>query len=389
MSKPSQFSLKEGEWIGGTPYRVVRPLGLGGMGEVYEVDHTRAGTRRAIKVVREATGAAGDAARRLTREGRALAAIDHPNVVRVYEVGTIADGRPYFAMQLLEGMTVRALVAGGGRIEVRRAAGIVLQALAGLEVVHAHGIVHRDLKPTNLFLYRDETVKVLDFGVAKLLHGATVSTSTAEGMVLGTMRYMAPEQLTGAPVSYAADLYAMGLVLFELVAGQPAFASRARGHGPVLARLRDPAPRLSAVVPEVSAALDEVMVTALAREPSDRFGSAAEFAEHLRAAVLGARTSSGYPAPALRSSTLDWSEGDDEDAAEPTRLWCPPACRGSAPPELPVRPSRWAMAASTCSLVLAGIAAAVAIATAVTRTTWGSGSEAPSAGNVQMRAAPR
>jgi eukaryotic-like serine/threonine-protein kinase len=364
MSKPSQFSLKEGEWIGGTPYRVVRPLGLGGMGEVYEVDHTHTGTRRAIKVLRDMKDVSGNAAMRLTREGRALGVIDHPHVVRVYEIGTIADGRPYFSMQLLEGTTLRGLLARDRKLEPVRALRLMLQALAGLEAVHEQGIVHRDVKPTNLFVCRGETVKVLDFGVAKLLYGTTMSPSTAEGLVLGTMRYMAPEQLSGAPVSCATDVYASALVLFELIAGRHAFQSPKRSDASVVARLREPAPRLSSMAGvQVPAALDAAIARALDRDPAKRFASATGFADALRASWEPNVELDRAPRASIepRKAELQWlSWSDDDDTEEATRVWCP----GSRlVPEVQSNTMlKLGMAASICSLVLGAVAVTIAIA---------------------------
>lgn len=361
-----QFSLTEGAWVGGTPYRVVRPLGMGGMGEVYEVDHTRTGTRRAIKVLREASDASGTAGRRLMREGRALAAIDHPNVVRVFEMGTIADGRPYFAMQLLEGTTFRALLSRDQPVGTVRAIRLVLQALSGLQAVHDSGVVHRDLKPTNLFLCRDECVKVLDFGVAKLLDGSTMSPSTAEGMVLGTMRYMAPEQLSGGQVTPATDVYAMGLVLFEMVARRHAFQSSKGGEAMALARLKRAAPRLSSVTRgPLPRGLEQVVECALQRDASKRYTDAGEFAHALRGCVAWELAADRAPRtpPEPRAS---WHLSEDE---EPTRLRrgvpTPPTGgqRASAPADSLA--CRVGMASSIGALVLASVAAAVAIGAAI------------------------
>jgi eukaryotic-like serine/threonine-protein kinase len=365
MGKP-QFSLTEGQWIEGTPYRVVRPLGLGGMGEVYEVDHTRTGTRRAIKVLRDSSEATGNSARRLLREGRALAAIDHPNVVRVYEMGTIADGRPYFAMQLLEGTTFRGLLSRDEAIGTARALRLVLQALSGLGAVHDFGIVHRDLKPTNLFLCRGECVKVLDFGVAKLLDGTMSSLSTAEGMVLGTMRYMAPEQLSGGPVTTATDVYAMGLVLFELLARRHAFQTGKGGDGQAMARLKGVAPLISSVVSRpLPRGLEEVLACALQREASKRFADAGEFADELRG-CLQEVPEAPVLQPAAASASLRWEGAIDE---EPT-VRRPQAglLRREPPSAANALAWRVGMASSIGALVLASVAAAVAIAGAAGRT---------------------
>jgi serine/threonine-protein kinase len=294
MAETLRYTFAEGAWIDGTPYRVVRPLGIGGMAEVYEVDHTRTGTRRAVKLLREAMDPGGTAARRLLGEARLLTRLDHPNVVRVYEAGTIGDGRPFFAMQLLEGITMRMLVADEAPIEPRRAARLVAQALEGLEAAHACGVVHRDVKPTNLFVGPGERVRVLDFGVAKVAHPCGPQPMTAEGVVLGTLRYMAPEQLLGQRVDARADVYAAGLVLFELLTGRHAFEQAEGGGVRGLARARVRVPSLRAVSADPSVvALDPVLGRALAVHRSDRFPTAGAFARALRAAA-------GEPEPTVQ-----------------------------------------------------------------------------------------
>lgn len=364
MDKPSRYSLNDGQWINGTPYRVVRALGLGGMGEVYEVDHTRTGTRRAIKLLRDVVERQGNPARRLIREGIALASIDHPNVVRVYEVDALPDGRPYFAMQLLEGCTFRTLTSREPGISVGRALHLAVQALRGLEAVHARNIIHRDVKPTNLFVCRGDVVKVLDFGVAKLIDVATGSTRTAEGLVLGTIRYMAPEQLCGAAVTCAADVYSMGLVVFELVTGNHAFCNGAGGEKPFMARLREPAPRLSTRtrVP-LPRGLDDVVARALERDPQDRYASAREFADALQACAGSDSVVATLPAlgaPPSPVVSVRWpGEPTIHDGSEAPTTWLPRPIANV--PRTRHRSSmlRVGLTASACSLLFAGAVAAI------------------------------
>lgn len=280
MSKEARYSLEDGAWIAGTPYRVVRPLGQGGMGEVYEVDHTRTGTRRALKILRTCVDQRGQAAERLLREGRTLAGIDHPNVVRVYELGAIQDGRPYFAMQLLDGHTARELITKSGKVAPGLAVRLAVQSANGLAAVHTRGVIHRDIKPTNLFVCRHDRVKLLDFGVAKIMRGPAAGPSTAEGVVLGTMRYMAPEQLGGARVTPATDVYALAMVLFEMITGEHAFR-RLSGSDSVSSRLRARPPRMSQPGLELPPMLDEVVAWALQPDPSLRPQSAQAFARAL------------------------------------------------------------------------------------------------------------
>jgi serine/threonine protein kinase len=269
MKPEASLSFQAGDWMEGTPYRVVRPLGVGGMGEVYEVDHTRTGTRRAVKVARPLSA---DALlpQRLIREARALRAIDHPNVVRVFEVGALPDGRPYFAMELLDGACLRHLIVEQSPMVFVRAVRLILQALDGLAAIQAQGLVHRDVKPSNLFVDVCGVVKVLDLGIVKSTNPYASGPRTRDGMVLGTTRYMAPEQLSGACVDARADVYSAGLVLVELLVGRKFRNSAWR---------RDGSPNLPRDLPS---GLASVIGRALAREPEQRFSCAEELASALR-----------------------------------------------------------------------------------------------------------
>jgi eukaryotic-like serine/threonine-protein kinase len=279
-------SFQAGEWIGGTPYRVVRPLGIGGMGEVYEVDHTRTGTRRAIKVIRASLGLDDVLAQRLVREGRILRSIEHPNVVRVFEAGTLPDARPYFAMELLEGTSLRRLASKHAPLPWTRAIALIVQVLDGLEAVHRRGMIHRDVKPSNLFLDAAGTIKVLDLGIAKSTDPHATGPRTREGVLIGTTRYMAPEQLLGRPADARADVYASALVLFELLAGCHPSDAMTNGEDGLLDRVGKPPPRVTPWVrTALPSGLDEVLQRALAIDPDERFDSAAALATALRVFV--------------------------------------------------------------------------------------------------------
>ncbi len=269
MKPEASHSFQVGDWMEGTPYRVVRPLGLGGMGEVYEVDHTRTGTRRAVKVARHDLGDAL-VSQRLIREARALRAIEHPNVVRVFEVGELSDGRPYFAMELLEGQCLRRVVAEQAPLVFARAVRLMVQALDGLAAIQAQGLVHRDVKPSNLFVDARGVVKVLDLGIVKSTNPCVSGPSTRDGMVMGTTRYMAPEQLSGTRVDARADVYSAGLVLAELLVGKKFRHSAWRGDG---------SPNLPRDLPP---GIASVIARALASDPNERFRSAEDLASALR-----------------------------------------------------------------------------------------------------------
>ncbi len=355
MVMEAGYSLKDGCWIDGTPYRVVRGLGQGGMGEVYEVDHTRAGTRRALKVLRACADPGGQAALRLQREGRALAHIDHANVVRVFELGRIHDGRPYFAMQLLEGGTARELLTRSGRMDVRRAVRVVLQALSGLAAVHARGVIHRDVKPSNLFVCRNDAVKLLDFGIAKIVYGAGAGPATAEGIVLGTMRYMAPEQVGGRRVGPATDVYAMALVLFELITCEHGFQRRS-GSDSVMSRLHARPPRLSEVLSGIPASLDDVISWALEPDPADRPQTAEGFARALADAIGVRKTETATRVMgAIQPALLEPPTVVEPGARRRTVAQVPP----SGPPDWRAA-ATVGLAASVCSLAIGATVAAAA-----------------------------
>lgn len=373
VSTARRFSLQEGQFIQGTPYRIVRAIDLGGMGEVYEVDHTRAGTRRVIKVVRDLSDPRARAADRLRQEARALRAVNHPNVVRVFELGCLPDGRPYVAMELLEGLTLRAMLQEQGRIGLLRATRLVAQALDGLEAVHQAGMVHRDVKPTNMMVCARDRLKLLDFGVAKWIRGSCSGVHTSTGQVLGTARYMAPEQLRGKPVDGRADLYAAALVLFEAASGVHPFASSHGATGAVLARLRRPAPRLSELcVDAVPPALDAAVATALSADPNQRFASAGEFADALRRSVgsihAAPRMSTVDPFATTRvqPASLTWSQ---LIASETKPCGAVPAHEGDTAPTRVERSPRMdrltmlGVTSSICALIL-GVTAVSAAALA-------------------------
>lgn len=256
------------------------------MGEVYEVDHTRTGTRRAIKVIRASLGSDDVLAQRLVREGRILRSIEHPNVVRVFEAGTLPDARPYFAMELLEGTSLRRLASKEAPLPWTRAIALIVQVLDGLEAVHRRGMIHRDVKPSNLLLDAAGTIKVLDLGIAKSTDPHATGPRTREGMLIGTTRYMAPEQLLGRPADARTDVYASALVLFELLAGCHPSDAMTNGEDGLLDRMGKPPPRVTPWVrTSLPSGLDEVLQRALALDPDERFESAAALAAALRVFV--------------------------------------------------------------------------------------------------------
>jgi tetratricopeptide (TPR) repeat protein len=266
------------------PYRVIGRLGGGGMGVVYE-GVTADGTRAAVKVLRPAV-ASEEAGRRFSRE--AATRIEHPNVVRVLDAGEEPGGAPWIAFERLEGATLDAVIAAR-RVTLPEAVRIVLEAARGLAAAHARGIVHRDVKPSNLFLTREGHVKVLDFGIARMLERETRVTLT--GTVVGTPSYVSPEQAQGDPrLDARTDVWSLGVVLYELIAGRAPF-DRDTALATMLAVLMDQPPPLSLVVTGVPEALSAVVERCLAKRREDRVPSATALCEALEAIDLEAAAS--------------------------------------------------------------------------------------------------
>jgi eukaryotic-like serine/threonine-protein kinase len=262
-------------------YRILNKLGEGGMGVVYAAEDPGLGRSVALKTVR-AELANEETRERLRREARAAASISHPNICQLYEIGE-HDGELFIVMELLHGEPLSARIARGV-LSVRNAVDIALDVLAALDALHRRGVLHRDLKPSNIFL-TEHGAKLLDFGIARVaIEDAqrTFLSLTGEGVLLGTPRYMAPECASGDAIDARSDLFALAAVLYEMLAGRPAFD----GPTPVRvlhALMYDQPPALTGS--SMIAAVDRVVHRGLAKRPIDRYGSAAEFAADLRLAA--------------------------------------------------------------------------------------------------------
>jgi serine/threonine protein kinase len=301
------MSLASGQRLG--PYEIVAPLGAGGMGEVYRALDTRLRREVAVKVLPGEVGAHPDRLRRFEQEARAAAALNHPGVLAVHDFGVEA-GAPYLVTELLQGETLREAL-GRGPLPLAKALALARQLLDALATAHEHGIVHRDLKPENVFLTRAGQAKILDFGLAKLTevpgsdlaNAPTVAGGTQTGMVVGTAGYMAPEQVRGVAVDQRADLFAMGVVLYECLTGERPFHG-ASAVETLHAILRDEPPPLSTRVATLPAGLDAVVARALAKETTARFQSARDllFALEQAAAVPASAERPAAEMPPPRSS---------------------------------------------------------------------------------------
>jgi serine/threonine protein kinase len=255
------------------PYRVEALLGEGGMGRVYRARDTRGGTV-ALKVMRSERSIDETLRRRFRREARAAARVDHPHVVPLLDVGDV-DGAPYLAQRFMEGGTLDARICRDGALPLRDVVALCLDVAAGLDAIHAEGLVHRDLKPANILLDADGRALVGDLGLCKL---TDASVLTRPGQAVGSMDYMAPEQIRGHEPAPAVDVYALGCVVFECLAGAPPFADR-QGMQVLWAHLRDEPPDPCAGRDDAPAGLAWAVLSALAKDPGERPPSATGYAQ--------------------------------------------------------------------------------------------------------------
>ena len=285
------------------PYEVVSRLGSGGMGEVYRARDTRLRRQVALKVLR---GAAGLDQEQLLQEARLASTLNDPHIVSVYDVGEEA-GTVFVAMELVDGVTLADRVRGG-RLRLEETVRIAMQIASALARAHAAGLVHRDLKPANVMITADGHVKILDFGLAKRVSGATGDTATiagasGSGMVVGTAAYMSPEQAEGRPVDARSDVFAFGVTLYELLTGRRPF-ERDSVIATLAAILRDPVEPLASLRPELPAELVRIVDRCLRKDPARRFQSAADLKVALEDVLddLAHGQASATPAQSMREA---------------------------------------------------------------------------------------
>ena len=285
----------------GDRYVLVAVIGRGGMAEVWEGRDVRLGRRVAIKILRPDLARDPGFQARFRREAQSAAALNHPNIVAVYdtgedvlESGTESTIVPYIVMEFVDGMTLRQIVSSGRRLLPERSLEITAGTLNALDYAHRHGIVHRDIKPANVMLTRTGDVKVMDFGIARALNEVG-HTMTSAQTVMGTAQYLSPEQARGEVVDARSDLYSTGVLLYELLTGRPPFT----GDSPVAIayqHVSEQAPLPSQIDPEVPRAADAIVMRALAKSPDDRYQTAAEFRADVERAVVGSPVTAAVPA---------------------------------------------------------------------------------------------
>jgi eukaryotic-like serine/threonine-protein kinase len=294
-------------------YRIIEKIGSGAMGEVFRAHDDRLGRDVALKLIRPTSSTNPDHLRRFELEARAAAALNHPNIVAIYDVGS-HEGSPYIVCELLEGQTLRKALAEGP-LPVRQATDYAEQVVQGLIAAHSHRIVHRDLKPENLLVTTDGRVKILDFGVAKLQPAVEdegrpvdqLTTVTKSGSVVGTIAYMSPEQLRAKAVDHRSDIFSMGAILYEMLTGQRAF----RGETEVdtmTAVLREEPPDDHFDEARVPLSCREVIRHCLEKEPENRFQSARDLAFSLSTLTAAAgERAVRLRTPRSRTRILPWA----------------------------------------------------------------------------------
>ena len=264
-------------------YEIIEPLGAGGMGEVFRAKDTRLGRDVALKLIGERLATDPAARRRFEREARAVAALSHPNIVALYDVGE-HEGLTFAVMELLEGEPLDRRLARG-RVGVAEAVEITAAAADGIASAHARGFVHRDIKPANIFLTRDGIVKILDFGLASVacvpVPGGAVVEETISGAVVGTVGYMSPEQARGERADHRTDIFSLGCVLYELISGRRPFQGATPAET-IAAILRDDPPPLAVGDRPIPPALDAIVRRSLEKQPDMRFQSARDLAFALK-----------------------------------------------------------------------------------------------------------
>ena len=291
------------------PYEIEASIGAGGMGEVYRAHDARLDRTVAIKVLPTSFSADRDRLQRFAQEARAAAALNHPNILSIFDIGDDDHGAPYVVSELLEGETLRDRLRSGP-LSTRKTVDYALQVARGLAAAHEKGIVHRDLKPENLFLTNDGRVKILDFGLAKLTrpeattdsaNAPTMQAGTEPGLVMGTVGYMSPEQVRGKPADQRSDIFSFGAILYEMISGKRAF----HGETPadtMSAILKEEVPELSETARNVPPGLERIVRHCLEKNPAQRFHSASDMAFDLEALTeVSATTKSGAQAAVVHA----------------------------------------------------------------------------------------
>jgi serine/threonine protein kinase len=302
-------------------YLVKELIGRGGMGAVYRAENQRIGKQVAIKMLTRGHDAGSSSMKRFYREARIMGSLGHPNIVEIYDLGALDNGVPFQVMELLEGQTLAGKIEIEGGIAIEDALVIAEQVLSALDVAHQRGIVHRDLKPDNVFLAQREgrtIVKLLDFGISKTIGEETLSL-TKTGMVVGTPFYLAPEQARGDDVDQRIDVWAMGVLLYEMITGTTPF--RAENYNKLIVRiLTTRAEPPSTRQPRLAKEIEQVIMTALSHDRDDRYADAGQMLSAFQEARRGQMPSRPPRRPMPVDVDVEVVPGSGEEDLDPTEV---------------------------------------------------------------------
>jgi tRNA A-37 threonylcarbamoyl transferase component Bud32/CheY-like chemotaxis protein len=298
-------------------YRIEERIGRGGMGVVYRAEHLNLRRRAAVKIIAPDLADSTGFRDRFTREARIAAALEHPNIVTVYDAGEV-DGLLYLAMQFIEGSDLAGMLRTEGRLRPYRAVDVCRQVASALDAAHAMGLIHRDVKPANV-LIEGRTAFLTDFGLTKRIDGSHTPLTRA-GDVVGTIHYVAPEQIEGSPVTARTDVYSLGCLLYHCLAGQVPF-TRDTDVAVIYAHLSEAPPKITKVRPELPDGLDAVIAKALDKSPDRRFSSCGDMISAARAVIdaAGPLADTSAPRASTTSAPMGGAVAEMRDAAAAAR----------------------------------------------------------------------
>ncbi len=258
-------------------YKIEKTVGVGGMAVVFEATDLQTGKKVAVKMLKETNSQDTSAIKRFVYESKAIAMLNHPNIVKIYDISVKGENK-YIVMELIKGITLKEYITQKGKLDWRETAIFVEQILSALDHAHNMGVIHRDIKPQNIMLLEGGMVKVMDFGIAKIPKGETL---TMADKAIGTVYYLSPEQATSKKIDNRADIYAVGIMMYQMVTGQLPFVAD-QPIAVIYKQLNEVAVNPSRIVPTIPVGFEQIIMTAIEKNPDDRYGTAAQMLRQLK-----------------------------------------------------------------------------------------------------------